>query len=159
MQVISSRITTVIIQVVRTIKEMITVSQYKKNNGEKLKLIMIVLIFKYNSKLIYKLKYFLGPKIRSTNLNGQNLVSGLKTLGWVYASPTSVTQQNNTYYKFKYLWWRGELNNCRFNSSTCCNYSKLILQLFIIDVMLTKKQTWKKFINSRCSESCRRSER
>ena len=92
MHVISSRITTVIIQVVRTIKEMITVSQYKKNNGEKLKLIMIVLIFKYNSKLIYKLKYFLGPKIRSTNLNGQNRFF-LKTLGWVYASP-SVTQQN-----------------------------------------------------------------
>ena len=55
MHVISSRISTVIIQVVRTIIIM-----------------LIVLILKYNSKLIYKLKYFLGPKIRSTNLNGQN---------------------------------------------------------------------------------------
>ena len=54
MHVISSRITTVIIQVVRTIKEMshsqLQFHSIKKNNGEKLKFIMlIVLILKYNS--------------------------------------------------------------------------------------------------------------
>jgi hypothetical protein len=67
-------ITTVIIQVVRTIKEM-SHSQFqfhsiKKNNGEKIETYNVDsfnIEIQFQIDIQYKLKYFLGPKIRSTD--------------------------------------------------------------------------------------------